>query len=149
MRELILMQGFSGSGKSFVADALKRDYMHRNIQCEICSTDEYWYQDDPTKYNFDPSKIWHAHKWNQDRVSSHMINNVPVIIVDNTNTRQTEANSYLILAQAHNYTIRVITVSCSLETAKKANATRPIDRQVPENVIEAQAARMEKIILDF
>jgi len=145
MRELIIMQGISGSGKSFVADALKYYYMHLGKSCEICSTDDYWYLEDPTTYNFDSTKIATAHNWNKSMAETAMIYNREVIIISNTNTTQKEAQPYIDLANKYNYTVRTVSVNCSIETAKKANSERPTDRQVPESVIDAQSQRITPI----
>ncbi|MFN4217435.1 MAG: ATP-binding protein [Brevinematales bacterium] len=146
---LILMQGSSASGKSFVAEALQAVYELRKIECQIASTDNFWYiNSDGVKYEFDRNKLGEAHAWNQNYVAEMMEHDVNVIIVDNTNTTKKEAAPYIQLAKKYGYEIRVISVSCSDSVAKMYNSQRAINRRVPENVIESQNKRIERISLD-
>lgn len=151
MRELILMQGWSGGGKSFVVDALVALYEnHHNITPKVCSTDEFWYTEvggDPMEYNFDMSRLGEAHKWNQRRANKAMESNVPVVIIDNTNTQQREAQPYINMAKVNGYNIRFISVTGDVEVAKKFNAQRPEGRRVPEAVIENQAHRLKRLFV--
>lgn len=150
MKVLILMQGSSASGKSFVAEALKTHYETiLKTNCQICSTDNFWYiVGNGEKYAFDQKRLGEAHEWNQNWVYELMRNNQPAIIVDNTNTKQSEAKVYLNLAKQYGYEVRVVSVSCSDSVAKMYNSQRDIDRRVPEHVIDAQNKRMERIFLD-
>lgn len=151
MRELLIIQGISGSGKSFVTNALVKDYEDRNIRFVVCSTDNFWYSevgDDPTKYDFDMKRLGEAHKWNQRRADAAMRNGVPVVIIDNTNLQQREAEPYINMGKANDYNIRCISVGCALKVAKEANAQRPEDRRVPEEVIDRQAGRKQQLYLD-
>jgi predicted kinase len=148
MRELIIMQGFSGSGKSYVTDALVAKYEAEGINVVVCSTDDFWYSevgDNPTEYNFDMKRLGEAHKWNQRRANDSMKNGVQVVIIDNTNTQNREAEPYLNMGKANGYNLRCISVTCAVEVAKKANSERPKTRQVPEGVIDNQIKRMQKI----
>lgn len=149
MRELIVMQGFSGIGKSFVVDALKAKYNSMSVRFEVCSTDDFWYTEsnsgDPEEYSFDMASLGEAHKWNQRRADKAMRGNVPVVIIDNTNTQQREANPYINMAKANSYNIRIISVTGDIEVAKAANALRPKGRQVPEAVIENQDRRLKRL----
>lgn len=147
-KTLIIMQGSSGSGKSFVAEMMKSYYDGQKIECQICSTDNYWYIEDGVTYKFDPSKLGVAHKWNQDWCQDMMKTGVQVIIIDNTNTTQTEADPYLKMAQQFGYEPRVVSVDCPLSVAQKYNSQRPIDRRIPTAVMEKQRNRMKRIILE-
>jgi predicted kinase len=143
------MQGSSASGKSFVAMALKSYYDSQTIECQIASTDNFWYiNSDGVKYEFDRNKLGEAHAWNQKWVDEMMANNVNVIIVDNTNTTNKEAAPYIQLAKKYGYELRVVSASCSDSVAKSYNSQRAIDRRVPENVLDAQNKRLERIRLD-
>lgn len=143
---LYLLQGVSASGKSFIADCI-REYCSRYYgQAAVFSTDNLWY-DDKGIYQFDPKKLGEMHKKNQDFVRAAMTISTPFIIVDNTNTTQKEAQPYLDLAEEYGYTVQVISVSCNMEVAKIRNRKRPVDRMVPEEIIERQNSRIERIKL--
>jgi predicted kinase len=150
MKVLVLMQGSSASGKSFVAEALKTHYETvLKTNCQICSTDNFWYiNSGGEKYEFDQKRLGEAHRWNQDWVTDLMKQRQPAIIVDNTNTTHKEASFYINLAKQYGYEVRVVSVSCSDSVAKMYNSQRAIDRRVPEHVIDAQNKRMERIFLD-
>ena len=148
MRELIIMSGFSGGGKSFVVDALVEKYKRMGVSISVCSTDNFWYQevgDDPTEYNFDRKRLAEAHQWNQRWADKAMKSNIHVVIIDNTNTQQREAQPYINMGKANGYNIRFIAVGGDVEVAQKANAERPKNRQVPEAVIENQERRLKRL----
>jgi tRNA uridine 5-carbamoylmethylation protein Kti12 len=143
---LYIMRGVSGSGKSTIASLLKSSIRRVYGSCAVYSTDNLWY-DSKGIYQFDPKKLREKHKQNQDHVRAAMTISIPNIIVDNTNTTQKETQPYLDLAKEYGYTVQVITVSCNLDVAKLRNRKRPVDRMVPEEVIDRQNARMERIKL--
>lgn len=150
MRELILLQGFSGMGKTFICECLTMRYDAEGVRYKVCSTDEFWYTEvggDPEEYNFDMKRLGEAHKWNQKRANKFMRESVPVVIIDNTNTQQREAQPYINMAKANSYNIRIVSVTGDVEVAKKANAQRPEGRQVPEAVIENQAHRLKRLFV--
>lgn len=148
MKQLIIMQGFSGMGKSFVVECLTARYDAESVRYQVCSTDEFWYTEvggDDQEYNFDMSRLGEAHKWNQRRANGFMRDGVPVVIIDNTNTKQQEAQPYINMAKANGYGVRFISVTGDIEVAKKANAERPEGRRIPEAVIENQAGRIQRL----
>ena len=149
MKTLYLMQGISASGKSTVANMI-HEYEDNVLDRygEIASTDDLWY-DEFGKYNFDITKLSEKHKENQEFVRQLMLSpNVEYVIIDNTNMTNKEAQPYLNLAKEFNYEVRVISVSCSLENSKKYNSQRNEDRKVPEEVIDNQNKRFERINLE-
>ena len=148
MRELIVLQGWSGGGKTFICECLCDKYSAMGVRYEVCSTDHFWYTevgDNQEEYNFDMNRLGEAHKWNQRRADKAMKDGVQVVIIDNTNTQQREAQPYINMAKANGYNIRFISVTGDVEVAKKANAQRPEGRQVPEAVIENQERRLKRL----
>ena len=148
MKQLILLQGAPGSGKSTVAEILRKANSGTN-NCEIHSADNYWYRmvgDDPNKYSYDPELSGKNHVWNQRNVMSAMTRGVWVIIVDNTNTLRSEAVPYIAMAEFWGYEIQVVRVDPGVEVCVARNAERTEDRRVPEDVVRAMHARMENLI---
>lgn len=148
MPQIIIMQGTSGSGKSFIVEALLLNFHSMGMDCESYSTDEYWYSmngDDSSQYDFDVKKLAQAHEWNKWRVNDAMVKQVEVIIVDNTNTTQWEAQPYIDMAKHNGYDVRVVSVDCEEHIAKEANSRRPEKRQVPNFVIDKQRNKIERL----
>jgi predicted kinase len=134
----IIMQGVSGSGKSFIAETLGK-----SLLAPVFSTDKLFMVNG--KYCFDRGKLGYNHEKTREMVRNAMKDGLPTIILDNTNTTQKEVNPYLEMAKEHGYTVQVVSVQTSVETAKAQNATRPADRLIPESVIDMQAQRIQKL----
>jgi len=83
---LIMMRGWSGSGKSHYVQKCLEVYP----ESVVFSTDHFWNVDGI--YTFEPSRLSEAHAWNVERVRSFLEKHAKVvrglerhIIVDNTN----------------------------------------------------------------
>lgn len=137
------MQGIPGSGKSTLAALLSQKY-----NAPIYSTDDFWLMvvQGPTNYNYDPSRIGEAHRWNQQQVIEGMQDGVETIIVDNTNIMRWQAQPYLVLAQIFDYEVQVVRVQVPVETAITRQAERPEERRIPEEVIRRMADEMEDLL---
>ena len=100
MKELILLRGIPGSGKStlsFLFDGAK------------VSADDYFF-DDETGYNFVAADLPKAHKWCQTRVENLMYDGIETIVVANTFTKEWEMHSYYELAKANGYRVHSVIV---------------------------------------
>jgi predicted kinase len=106
-----------GSGKSTLAKSLQDTLIKEGglslIDAVIYSTDDFFTQNDDGKYIFNSSLLYHAHKWNKQRVSDAMNRGVLNIIVDNTNTVAKEAKSYVDMANDHGYNVVVVEANTS------------------------------------
>lgn len=152
MAMLYLMQGIPGSGKSTIARAISE-----NTGAVIFSTDDYWYLNDPTKYQFDPNLIGEAHRWNQQRTLIRMMDakiyqdevegRNADIIIDNTNIKNRDINPYLVLASLYNYTVQVVRVQVDPKLAIMRQHDRSADRRIPDDVIRRMNDKMEKLIV--
>ena len=94
MKELFLLRGVPGAGKSTLAKSLGG--MH-------IESDKYFMDGD--EYKFDPSKLKDAHAWCQNAVRVWAKNSVKKIVVSNTFTQEWEIDYYFELAKEHGYRV--------------------------------------------
>ncbi len=97
-KDLILMKGLPGSGKSTKA---------RELGGLILSTDDYWMKSG--KYEFDMSKVCEGHLWNQKRCDDAMKKGVTRIIIDNCNLDDRSRGPYKKLADMYGYNVKIET----------------------------------------
>lgn len=157
-KELIVMQGIPGSGKSTVARKLLGDFLcthweivnHPGYTGDILSTDDYWTTDhqmpgQPVQVH-NPAKIGEAHLWNQRRAVKEFQKGTNLVIIDNTNIKKEQAQPYVNLGNMFNYRIQVVSVSCGLDEALRRNAQRDYDRRVPEDVVRRMYGELEPLL---
>ena len=128
-KQLILMRGISGTGKSTVAKNLVGNG-------EIFSTDDFFMQNGV--YDFDGSKIGHYHKLNQERTEEAMKNGVSPIVIDNTLTQAWEGAEYVRLADKYDYSVRIeeLPVPDIDELMKRQESRKSINKALPREVVE-------------
>jgi hypothetical protein len=103
MKELYIIRGIPGSGKSTFAHHVWNDYA-------ICEADKFFY-DKEGNYNFDASKLRQAHEWCRQEVENRMKENLitpqyyPEIVVSNTFTQEWEMEPYFKLAEQYGYKV--------------------------------------------
>jgi predicted kinase len=94
MKELFLLRGLPGAGKSTLAKSLGGSHME---------ADKYFM--DEGEYKFDPSKTRDAHAWCQNAAKVWMANNTEKIVVSNTFTQEWEMEYYYDLAEEYGYRV--------------------------------------------
>jgi predicted kinase len=100
-RNLIILKGVSGSGKSTFANLIA-------YPCCICCADDF-FVDKQGNYNFDVTKLGYAHKACQnkfdDAIKDPIITN---IVIANTNTKASEYKYYVEQAEKAGLTITYV-----------------------------------------
>ena len=99
MKELYLLRGLPGAGKSTLARSLGGSYIE---------TDHYFQYEG--KYEFDASKLKEAHAWCQNVVEVRMTNKIAKIAVSNTFTQEWEMQPYYDLAEKYGYRVYSLVV---------------------------------------
>lgn len=146
------MQGVPGSGKStyvrLLSDRLKAETLSTDedwATVSIRSTDDYRYGE-CGHYFHDVEQNALFHRKTQQDAADDMRNGVNYVVVDNTNIERWQAEPYIMLAKIYDYDVDVIRIDPGLAVAKKRNATRSIERRVPDHVIEDMHSRMEGLL---
>lgn len=128
-RNLIILKGVSGSGKSTFANLIA-------YPACICTADDFFIDKDGN-YNFDPAKLGQAHKACQakfdDALKDDIITN---IVIANTNTKPSDYKYYV--DKAEKAGLRVFYV-----VMENRNNTKDV-HNVPDEALE----RQEKAIRD-
>ena len=100
---LIIMRGVSGSGKSYRAKQLAGE-----DQDAIISADQFFGESlEEYTANWSVDKLHAAHKDCQARVRGRMQRQLPLVIVDNTNTRFAEMMPYFDMAVQYDYRVEI------------------------------------------
>lgn len=99
MKELFLLRGLPGAGKSTLAKSLGGMHME---------ADKYFM--DEGEYKFDASKLKEAHAWCQNAAKVWMTNSVPKVVISNTFTQTWEMDYYFELAKEHGYRVYSLVV---------------------------------------
>jgi predicted kinase len=100
MKELFLLRGLPGAGKSTLAKSIGGTHFEADM----------FFLDENSNYKFDVTKLKDAHAWCQNEVNTSMILNVTTgeherIIVSNTFTQEWEMDAYYALAKQWGYTV--------------------------------------------
>lgn len=137
MKRVIVLQGFSGSGKTHFAKSLCKT--HAKDHPRVISVDDFFI-DHHGEYRFEPSRLGEAHAWTfYEYLLALQGTADDFIIVDNTNADACELSPYMLAAAAYHATATIVRVSCDLEVAAKR-----CTHNVPTNAISRQASRIRE-----
>ena len=102
-KELFLLRGLPGAGKSTLAKILvgDRDYCHKEA--------DMYFVDSEGNYKFDFSLIKEAHTWCQSEVE-FLMKYEHTVVVSNTFTQEWEMQAYYDLAKSYGYKVNSIIV---------------------------------------
>ena len=129
MKNVIILQGLPGAGKSYFVNSFKEKTI-------VCSADDYFYKSG--KYIFEPSKLSEAHRACFRKFIDAIQYN-GTVIVDNTNTTAIEIAPYVLGGEAYGCTVEIIRILCDPEKAFARNI-----HNVPEHAIYAMNDRIMK-----
>ena len=107
MKNLYIVRGLPGSGKSTFARSIAKSY-------QVFEADQYFMKGG--KYNFDPTKLKDAHSDCKNRVARRMRENLfnsiffSNIVVSNTFTQDWEMKFYRNIAKRYGYKVHTIVV---------------------------------------
>jgi predicted kinase len=101
MKQLILLRGLPGSGKSTVAKIFG-DVPH--FEADMFFTDEQG------NYYFDAPRINEAHNWCRHSTMDAMKEGHPIVVVSNTFTQEWEMDAYYTLAEELGYMVHSLIV---------------------------------------
>lgn len=130
MKQLILLRGLPGCGKTTLANFL----WEKIEDCARFSADDF-FTDEEGSYKFNVNCLGAAHMACKDNVLNSMKRHVEVIIVHNTNTTQGEMKDYFLLAHEYGYQ----TVSLIVEN--RHNSTNI--HSVPEETLIKMKGRFD------
>jgi predicted kinase len=103
MKNLFLVRGLPGSGKSTFAKTLvKKDYCHKEADMYFVNSDG--------SYNFKPHLIKDAHTWCQEEIDFLMRLDHSPVAVSNTFTQEWEMEPYIELAKKYGYQVTTLIV---------------------------------------
>lgn len=119
-KQVIIMVGYPGSGKSTIAKHICEDERFVLIQGDV--------------YKTSPKMI---------KAASERVQEGKSIVFDATNSSCKKRSEYLAFAKKHNYKALCIHVSTSLEVAYKRNKERSTENQVPKIVYSVYTKHFE------
>jgi tRNA uridine 5-carbamoylmethylation protein Kti12 len=110
MKQAFILRGLPGSGKSHYAQSLADDMVKGDdSQYLICSTDDYFINKEG-EYHFEKFKLSEYHNLNLVRFIKGLAENIPLVIVDNTNVKKWEFVAYTAAASAMGYQVKEVIV---------------------------------------
>jgi predicted ABC-type ATPase len=131
-REVIVLRGVSGSGKSTYA-ARRAAQSRAGARVAIVSADDFFVGEDGG-YTFAPEKLSLAHGACFREFMANITLEVETIIVDNTGGSASEIAPYLLAASAYGYEAEVHQIVCDVALASERNV-----HGVPTARVEAMA----------
>jgi predicted kinase len=112
MNKVRILRGISGSGKS--------TYTRANYpNAFVVSADHYFIKDGI--YTFDVAQLGTAHSTCFRKYIEALQDELPLVVVDNTNTTAWECSPYVQGAAAFGYESEIITLDCEPDVAAKRN----------------------------
>ena len=151
-KRVYILRGPSGAGKTTWTNQLSRDL---GLQVTVCSADHFFERvekniagpdgemNDALVYDFDVKKLPEAHQRCMQAFLLALLEEHPVVVVDNTNERRWEYQNYELAARLAGYEIQI--VDFIPRTIDEVRACAARNRHgVPLSVVATKAAAMER-----
>lgn len=97
-KSLVILRGVPGSGKSTFANLIAG-----GDESIICCADDFFMHDG--KYEWAREKLGQAHKECFEKCQGLLERSVPLVVVANTNVKESDFNQYIELGEKYGYTI--------------------------------------------
>lgn len=109
MKQVFILRGLPGAGKSHYAQSLCDEMVNGDEgQFVICSTDDFFISDG--QYRFDKARLSEYHNLNLARFIRALSQQIPLVILDNTNIKKWEFIAYAEAAHALGYQVKEVVV---------------------------------------
>lgn len=104
-KTLIIMRGIPGCGKSTLARAIKST----SKSCRVVNADDLLMNGDGV-YEWTPQKMFEAHAMCHAAMETYMQSGVELIINDGTNSKKSDYEKYLVMAEQYGYTVHIMVI---------------------------------------
>jgi NEDD4-binding protein 2 len=142
VKQLIIMRGVTGSGKSTKARQIVQEYKTLyDVDGMIFSADDFFMRNG--KYEWRGPGVPHAHAWNELRALHAMIAGVELVIIDNTHAQAWEAKGYVQASIHLGYKVEVVEPNTPWAFDAEVLAQKTT-HSVPIESIRKYLARWEK-----
>ena len=155
MNKVVILSGISGSGKSSYIRTLSERVWYPHFDCGdmdsytlpaiLVSADHYFMTHLGGKYEFDFTKLSLAHGSCFRYFIEAIQNKNTLVIVDNTNTDNSEISPYYLGSQAYSYDVSIVTFVCPSTMNEEEYIDRCSERNshgVPEKGVRGQYKRL-------
>jgi len=127
-RQVIIIRGISGSGKSTFAEYIAN--LHDGVPPVICTADDYFTDNTTGEYKFDASHLGNAHKACMEKFTNACQGGAPLVILANTSTQEREISWYMDTATDCGYQIFSVVL-------ENRHGNKDI-HNVPQNTLDRQ-----------
>ena len=138
MKQLVILRGLPGSGKSTVAQKI----VEHAQNAVICSADHYFMKDG--KYDFNAAELPQAHADCQMSANRAMANGRNPVVIDNTNIKCSHMQPYIEMAERYDYVVVVWPVGGQRANDVEEYMARQI-HGVPRALMEKMANEYESV----
>jgi tRNA uridine 5-carbamoylmethylation protein Kti12 len=136
-RQVIVLSGASGSGKSVLARRLASEARTAGVDVVTVSADDAFFAPDGT-YKWDGDKLGEAHdECFRNFLKALVTLPEGLVLVDNTNTTAADIAPYMRAASAFAWTAKVVRIMVDPKVAAARNGGR-----APAKIVEEQAGNM-------
>jgi predicted kinase len=132
MKNVVILIGVPGSGKSFLAESMSNQALKSNLSVSICSSDTYMVNENG-EYDFNYKKLKYVHEECFKRFSQSLREGINLVICDNTNILISKRRPYKELARKMGYLIQEIYIQSDFNNV----------RGIPEETVSKMRLKLE------